>query len=101
MRDRVAGFENEYAIVVAEKSDGRTVFWRPDIHKPVHISKEFLVDFASHIPDYALGAPSWPPISHAWMSNGGLVYMESAGGATHPEYASPESRKIIDVVRYN
>ena len=108
MRDRAIGIENEYAVVVAEKKDdGQVVFWPPAIHRPVFASPEFLTDFTAHIPpqptntNLYTGAPVYQPSIYAWLRNGGLVYMESAGEGTHPEYASPESRRIIDVVRYN
>src|SRR3989344_2974318 len=90
MRDRVFGTENEYGALIIENSSGKETC-RP-VKKPtdtLHISRE---KFSR------LGLISNSVQSSVWLHNGGLIYVDCG---THPEYASPECRRAIDLVRFN
>lgn len=93
MRDRVSGIENEYGVMIVEKIDGK------DYCRPIRTPSDHLVIPPGNFSKF--GLLSLNPGTHqgfAWLYNGGYIYVE---GIAHPEYASPECRRVLDAVRFN
>lgn len=93
MRDRVSGIENEYGVMIVEKIDGK------DCCRPIRKPSDHLVIPSESFSKFGLLSLTYGIYQgSAWLYNGGYIYVE---GIAHPEYASPECRRVIDAVRFN
>jgi proteasome accessory factor A len=87
MKDRVIGIENEFAFLTSDEHEN---FLNAAQQKEAH--KYFTYTLGTHAPGkYGLYN------GRLWLSNGGCLY----GDMEKLEWASPECRRIRDVVSYN
>ena len=110
MKDRVFGIENEFGIMVEKKGEGVLDF---DSFSPAPCTlpekdRIFYRDAESLLRVQLITAASLRGVrgrclaggtgDRLWLGNGGCFYIDTGN---HPEYASPECRRVRDAVLYN
>ncbi len=89
MKERIFGAEAEYAL-----------YFHQDDHRPASVmGGEKLLDFLKGLNALLVASLERTGIAHAgeFLGNGGRFYIDRGG---HPEYATPECRRIPDLVAH-